>query len=175
MKDKNTCVPIVQLLAITDQCFSGTWQNSGRGWGRCDLDSGSHFGGMNMLVYRSIGNLILEPATTVMRPLYMYVGHPTVVYRHLLFSSQIAIDSQGRILSGKQHVASRALCLQLLAGRMVPPCQALGYGGTVGIRLFQKMHKRWSFCPSSVGECIQGNAGWWCCLLMCCWDALCRE
>lgn len=47
-----------------------------------------------MLLYRNIGNLILEPATTIMRPLYMYVGRPTVVYRHLLFSSQIAIDSQ---------------------------------------------------------------------------------
>lgn len=107
-----------------------------------------------MLLYRNIGNLILEPATTIMRPLYMYVGRPTVVYRHLLFSSQIAIDSQGGIFSGKQHVASQALCLQLLAGRMVPPCQALGYGGTVGIRLFQKMRERWSFCPSSVGESV---------------------
>lgn len=64
-----------------------------------------------------------------------------------------------------------ALCLQWVTGVSVLPRRRGVVWSTVGSRLFQKMIGHWSFCLAQA----ERTAGWWCCLLMCCWAALCSE
>lgn len=111
-----------------------------------------HLGGVHELLVRNVKSLQPELNAVSASRAHHYVsflhlcGHLWVVHRRLFFSSQT-----GR-LPGRQNGAPQALCLQWVTGMSVLPRQRGAGWSTVGIRLFLKMIRHWSFALPSQRE-----------------------